>query len=801
LDDVEEEMEDLSRKRAAKLPYGSVREADEDVGEELGYDVTSFEGPAGFHTPAAIVNNPGPSNTQESAEERERLRYQQQNVAAAEFYRLESEGRLTGGLGSGMVGATMVPGHPHSNANSSGTDANSKFAHMGGVLARRGTTRELGQRRANELNEIVAVDGKDPLLIFSPPLILLTVLENVGPVDVSTWEGPAGGDRGISDNDALSYQSSRPTDQQSYYFPPDNEKPNWKPFTMRWYYIAMLVTLSLTFAIVQEVVFQLSEKRKHENPPAGLYQFKEPKELSTLEYFSFKYAPTMIAVSYGILWQAVDFEVKRLEPYYQLSKPNGAFAAESLNLDYITFYTFLRPFKALHYHQWAVAWCSIATLLAVSAVPTLQSASITLHPSQQERDADPRGMKYIYMHPVWSRFLTIVFVLIALFGGLLLFWLRRPSGLLSDPCGIAGIAAMANKSHILMDFKDLDTATPEDIHMRLRHRRYILHKSALWQGEFIRHNTTKFDHHKVENPHPLMLRLKAGVPFIIFMTAVLAFIPITLFTRAQIVDEKVPILMTALAVIVKLLYGTLECDIRMMEPFYILSKRHAPSKVLTLDYSGTIPGYMPIKAALNGHILLALVGFGTVTAEVLTVCMSSLSSVNGISFIPTTGAGADASDQEDAEAIHKSRYSGTETFKSFWTSLVLACAILIQMIVIVSFVYARRRHAFLPRQPGTIASVLAFIHQSKMLYDFVDTERLDKAAMEKKLASLRTAPVMRGGVMIKDPQPKTYGLGMFKGRDGEEHCGVDEEELLDDYVHGKRFQDARVRPGWDTYVP
>src|SRR5205814_9045222 len=103
-------------------------------------------------------------------------------------------------------------------------------------------------------------------------------------MDVSTWGGPTG-DRDLPDNDALSFKSSKPADQQSYFFPPDDEKPNWKPFSMRWYYIAMLIMLSLLFAGLQEFVFQISERRKHANPPTGLYRFKLPKDLSTLDYF------------------------------------------------------------------------------------------------------------------------------------------------------------------------------------------------------------------------------------------------------------------------------------------------------------------------------------------------------------------------------------------------------------------------------------------------------------------------------------------------------------------------------------
>lgn len=70
--------------------------------------------------------------------------------------------------------------------------------------------------------------------------------------------------------------------------------------------------------------------------------------------------------------------------------------------------------------------------------------------------------------------------------------------------------------------------------------------------------------------------------------------------------------------------------------------------------------------------------------------------------------------------------------------------------------------------------MLAFIHQSKMLYDFVDTETMGTEAMERHLRK----------------KGKRYGLGWFRGRDGEDHCGVDEEELVSGYRHGVPYLES-----------
>ena len=73
------------------------------------------------------------------------------------------------------------------------------------------------------------------------------------------------------------------------------------------------------------------------------------------------------------------------------------------------------------------------------------------------------------------------------------------------------------------------------------------------------------------------------------------------------------------------------------------------------------------------------------------------------------------------------------------------------------------------------------------------------------LSPLSTLPVLQHGVELHVAQThddqdmlvkrlidmeKTYGLGWFIGRDGETHCGVDQEELKMGYTH-KQGEDAR----------
>lgn len=50
--------------------------------------------------------------------------------------------------------------------------------------------------------------------------------------------------------------------------------------------------------------------------------------------FAYLYLPTLLAVLYSIFWAWIDLDTKRLEPYYQLSKPGGSLGKDSILLHY-----------------------------------------------------------------------------------------------------------------------------------------------------------------------------------------------------------------------------------------------------------------------------------------------------------------------------------------------------------------------------------------------------------------------------------------------------------------------------------
>ncbi|KAF2761477.1 hypothetical protein EJ05DRAFT_265236 [Pseudovirgaria hyperparasitica] len=739
LDDIDGDSRDRTQR---ELPHV----AEEDEG--LGIDISGLEGPIALQS----IHRGRPANVSDQLDADEDAMYAGH---AAEFERLEAHDRA---LGLGM--ANVVEAAFETSTTSKVTPSQGMTIIHKRELSNQNVA---AQDAAEKTGEILAVPETPAF-------------------DISTF---GGGDIGTSDPLSVNAESRDVSDKpMSYFFPEDKEMPDWRPVSMRWFYVGLLVLLAFTLAGLQEYLCQLSIKKKKEG--GGILAFKEANELSVLAYFTWKYAPTIVLLSYGILWQITDYEIKRLEPYYQLSKRTGATAAESLNIDYISLISYFVPFQAVRHGHWAVVISSMGYLSAGSIVPILQSASVNIYPDKAHRKENE--FKYVLIDPGWSRAVSAVLVFAAILGIALLVSIRRKSGLLSDPKGIAGIAAMATRSHILNDFRGLDTASQNTINKQLRHRRYILHKSALWQGEYIRNSAHTIREHHTDS-RPIMLTKRAGYPFVGSIVVVAILIPIFMFIpSANVLTEKVPFLLTAIATGIKLIWGSLDMSMRLMEPWVILSMRGAPASTLTLDYTGTIPGYLSLKALVNKHYLVSLVGIGAILTEILTVCASSFS-VDGLKFIAGQdgGLGSSSGDPPDMLRLRDeddvddgvSRSNSGETFKSFWVSFGLSITILIYLTIVAILCLVRRSKKIMPRTPGPIASTLAFIHQSKMLNVFVGAERFDSVRMTKWLEG-------KGG---------RYGLGWFNGRDSEDHCGVDEEPLLASYEWGKDWTKGRLVGG------
>lgn len=123
-------------------------------------------------------------------------------------------------------------------------------------------------------------------------------------------------------------------------------------------------------------------------------------------------------------------------------------------VDYVSQSPILVPLCASQHCHWAVLLSSIGTVLATTAALSLQSASLAVCAYDSSTDTVTWTLQ---VRPVRPRLATTSLAAADAVGLVLAAQQRqRCIGLIADPRGIAGIASMAMRSHILVDFVSLD---------------------------------------------------------------------------------------------------------------------------------------------------------------------------------------------------------------------------------------------------------------------------------------------------------------------------------------------------------
>ncbi|KAK6513935.1 hypothetical protein TWF506_008365 [Arthrobotrys conoides] len=149
----------------------------------------------------------------------------------------------------------------------------------------------------------------------------------------------------------------------------DHDLPSWKPFTLRLPYLISLILLTLFFLISIELLLRKSQRD-------GYLTFARGDGLNGWQIFVSQYMGTVASVIFAILLSLSDLDAKRLEPWFELSKPNGATAKNSILLCYPFDFLAFVPFKAAKRGHWSVFHIGTATVLVFWFIAPLQSSLV-----------------------------------------------------------------------------------------------------------------------------------------------------------------------------------------------------------------------------------------------------------------------------------------------------------------------------------------------------------------------------------------------------------------------------------------
>ncbi|KFY15096.1 hypothetical protein V492_02234 [Pseudogymnoascus sp. VKM F-4246] len=164
------------------------------------------------------------------------------------------------------------------------------------------------------------------------------------------------------------------------------ERKLWKPATLRFPVLGSIFTVTVLMIIVLETLAYISVGKNNSNG-GGLAFAATVDDISTIATVSYLYLPTVIAVLYGMVWNWVDLDSKRLEAWFQLSKPEGASAEDSLLLQYPFDFLPFVPIRAARRKHWAVFITGSTMMLVTWAIVPFQSAIFSTGTVTRTREA------------------------------------------------------------------------------------------------------------------------------------------------------------------------------------------------------------------------------------------------------------------------------------------------------------------------------------------------------------------------------------------------------------------------------
>ncbi|KAL2210848.1 hypothetical protein CC79DRAFT_543038 [Sarocladium strictum] len=231
-------------------------------------------------------------------------------------------------------------------------------------------------------------------------------------------------------------------------------RPNWKPFVFSPLFILPLSILHVLAIVGIQLLIKQHDKRADDlalirsnrtldDAPSSIFIFEED---DTTAFMGWAYLPVAIAVILSFGWEALDAQMRRLEPFRQLASKNGGTAFNALCVDYTTLFGLFTPFQAFSRRHFTLALSSTLYVIASIAIPALASGMFNVEwGSLSFSLGRNEGPKYAVIEINRAIALTSqVLHGIILAGGLivsaLLFF--RPSGLYHDPGSIGGLAAL-----------------------------------------------------------------------------------------------------------------------------------------------------------------------------------------------------------------------------------------------------------------------------------------------------------------------------------------------------------------------
>ncbi|KAI9809373.1 MAG: hypothetical protein M1827_006885 [Pycnora praestabilis] len=497
------------------------------------------------------------------------------------------------------------------------------------------------------------------------------------------------------------------------------------------------------------------------------------------QYFAGAYLPVVLAVLYRIVWNAIYATIKIIEPFIQLSKPDGALAKDALNMYYLSSNLTPYPILAFFRGHWAILCTSIVYvivgLMASVASETL-SVDTRYNCSQETGQSVNRCFPRVSVDKAAARTLE---ALLAFAAAVIVFLIIREwrirSGVYADPSRLVTIASLLNHKEVVEDFRKIDyDASNDKLHDQLNAKRYRLthyrsptgtsryglipcitkssqqssRSRRSWLGKYtpVPNPTTTDETEKSLTSKFEWSNLFLPLRDIVFGTALVGVLCLVVayykiggnndfndFMNSQGFGPR--FILTLMGSLIDSQWKRIEREVRTISPYRAMSLHPCPPSS-TILLSTTHTPLTTIFASLrSGYYFSAFIAAIAILSEVLVIALA------GVPF------------------------SSGQIWTAFLVSSYLSMVILSLMIIaLVSLFFWRRQPTGLPRMPNTVAAVMSYVCASYMLQDFEELEGLSGKEIDQRIRGMG----------------ETYGYGQFVGEDWVTRWAVDDNSGLEE---------------------
>ncbi|KAJ5624370.1 hypothetical protein N7510_000679 [Penicillium lagena] len=189
-----------------------------------------------------------------------------------------------------------------------------------------------------------------------------------------------------------------------------------------------------------------------------------------------------------------------------------------------------------------------------------------------------------------------------------------------------------------------------------------------------------------------------------------------------------------------LVWQPIDVSFRALQPFVELSSPHGATaeKSILLAYPSSLPIQVTLQALLNGHYKVAWISLTSVIFGAIPILSGG---VFMSLFFPS---------HNDIRI---------SAFMPAFYALIVFCGVYAASFLAIF----PRRYRYLPHDINTLADLMSFLYQSPLLTDKLLREPRSKTDLVTRL--IVTPPSER--------ELPLYGFGIYVGRDGKEHLGID----------------------------